>query len=90
MLIPNFVPNFKFKIIYRLLIMKGIYMSFSEPHSELLIVFRGRKEEKRCRKLLNLGPIVAFSCRLYLFSAAVPDLVHHVSGLVKQQSLVLP
>lgn len=69
--------------------MKEINSYFSELHSELLNAFRRRKEGKLCQKLHYFGQIVSFGSRLYLFPATVPDLVHHVGGLLKQQSFVL-
>lgn len=49
-----------------------------------------KKIEKRGQKLHYFGQFVSFRSRLYLFSASVPNLVHHVSGLVEQQGFVLP
>ena len=71
------------------LLMNGIKRIHSEPHSELLNAFRGKNREKRRQKLHYFGQIVSFGSRLYLFPATVPDLVHHVGGLLKQQSFVL-
>lgn len=69
--------------------MNGIKSIHSEPYSELLNDCWGRKKENRGQILYYFGQIVSFGSRLYLFSAAVPNLVHHVDGLVEQQGFIL-